>query len=103
VLYRLEYVVVQQFALIDELIEGYAIFKGVVCPAYKLHSELTKFPIQREKKCREGEKKVTFGSYKSGFCGNKSDISYLKTSRAFDVQIHSRALLAAVVCWLATL
>jgi len=35
--------------------------------------------------------------------GNKSDISHLKTSRAFDVQIHSRALLAAVVCWLATL
>jgi len=34
---------------------------------------------------------------------NKSDISYLKTSRAFDVQIHSRALLAAVACWLATL
>ena len=34
---------------------------------------------------------------------NKSDISYLKTSRAFDVEIHSRALLAAVVCWLATL
>ena len=34
---------------------------------------------------------------------NKSDISYLKTSRAFDVQIHSRALLAAVVCWSATL
>jgi len=34
---------------------------------------------------------------------NKSDISYLKTSRAFDVQIHSRAFLAAVVCWLVTL
>ena len=29
----------------------------------------------------------------------KSDISYLKTSRAIDVEIHSRALLAAVVCW----
>jgi len=36
-------------------------------------------------------------------CQNKSDISYLKTSRAFDIEIHSRALLAAVVCWLATL
>ena len=34
---------------------------------------------------------------------NKSDISYLKTSQAFDVQIHSRALLAAVVYWLVTL
>jgi len=33
---------------------------------------------------------------------NKSDISYLKTSRAFDVPIHSRALLAAILCWLAT-
>ena len=30
-------------------------------------------------------------------------ISYLKTRRAFDDQIHSRVLLAAVVCWLATL
>jgi len=29
----------------------------------------------------------------------KSDISYLKTSRAFDVLIHSRALLAAILCW----
>ena len=32
-----------------------------------------------------------------------SDISFLKTSRAFDIQLHSRALLAAVVYWLATL
>ena len=47
------------------------------------------------------------GKYKSKFVyfyayWNKSDISYLKTSWAFDVQIYSRALLAAVVCWLAT-
>jgi len=34
---------------------------------------------------------------------NKSDISYLKTSRAFDVPIHTRALLAAILCLLATL
>jgi len=34
---------------------------------------------------------------------NKSDISYLKTSRPFDILIHSRALLAAILCWLATL
>jgi len=34
---------------------------------------------------------------------NKSDISYLKTSQAFDVPIHSRALLAAILCCLATL
>ena len=29
---------------------------------------------------------------------NKSDISYIKTSRAFNVPIHSRALLAAILC-----
>jgi len=34
---------------------------------------------------------------------NKSDISYLKTSRVLDVLIHSRALLVAILCWLATL
>jgi len=34
---------------------------------------------------------------------NKSDISYLKNKPAFDVLIHSRALLAAILCWLATL
>ena len=34
---------------------------------------------------------------------NKSDISYLKTSRAFNVPIHLRALLEATLCWLATL
>jgi len=28
----------------------------------------------------------------------RSDISYLKTSRAFDVLIHSRALLAGILC-----
>ena len=33
----------------------------------------------------------------------KSDISYLKTSQASNVPIHSRALLAAILCWLATL
>ena len=33
---------------------------------------------------------------------DKSDISYLKNSRAFDIPIHSRALLAAILCWLAT-
>ena len=33
----------------------------------------------------------------------KSDISYLKTSRAFDIPIHSRVLLAAILSWLATL
>jgi len=34
---------------------------------------------------------------------NKSDISYLKISRLFNVPIHSRALLAAILCWLVTL
>ena len=34
---------------------------------------------------------------------NKSDISSLKTSRTFDAPIHSRALLAAILCWLTTL
>jgi len=34
---------------------------------------------------------------------NKSDISYLKTRQAFDVLIHSRVLLAAILCWLVTL
>ena len=34
---------------------------------------------------------------------DKIDISYLKTNRAFDIPIHSRALLAAIFCWLATL
>ena len=33
---------------------------------------------------------------------NKSDISYLKASRAFDVPIHSRALLAAILSLLVT-
>ena len=36
------------------------------------------------------------------FRKNKSDISYLKTSWAFNVPIHSRDLLAAILCWLAT-
>jgi len=36
-------------------------------------------------------------------CKSKSDISYLKASWAFDILIHSRALLAAILCWLATL
>jgi len=31
------------------------------------------------------------------------DILYLKASQAFGVPIHSRALLAAILCWLATL
>jgi len=34
---------------------------------------------------------------------DKSDISYLESSWAFKVPIHSRALLAAILCWLATL
>ena len=34
---------------------------------------------------------------------NKSDISCLKTSWAFDIPIHLRALLAAILCWLGTL
>ena len=34
---------------------------------------------------------------------NKPDISYLKASWAFYVLIHSRALLAAILCWLVTL
>ena len=34
---------------------------------------------------------------------NKSDISYLKTSWGFDIPIHSRTLLAAILCWLVTL
>jgi len=29
------------------------------------------------------------GAREFGFCKNKSDISYLKTSQAFDVLIHS--------------
>jgi len=29
---------------------------------------------------------------------NKSDITYLKTSHAFDVPIHSRVLLEAILC-----
>ena len=33
---------------------------------------------------------------------DKSDISYLKTSPAFNVPIHSKALLAAILCWLAS-
>ena len=32
--------------------------------------------------------------------GNKSDIFISKTSRAFNVLIHSRALLVAILCWL---
>ena len=34
---------------------------------------------------------------------DKSDISYLKTSWAFNIPIHSRALLAVILCWLVTL
>ena len=34
---------------------------------------------------------------------DKSDISYLKASWAFNIPIHSRALLAAILCWLVTL
>ena len=33
---------------------------------------------------------------------NKSDVSYLKTCQPFDIPIHSRALLAAILCWLVT-
>jgi len=36
-------------------------------------------------------------------CKKNSDISYLKTSQAFDIPIPSRVLLAAVLCWLVTL
>jgi len=41
--------------------------------------------------------------FASTFVRNKFDISYLKTSRPFNTPIHSRALLAAILCWLATL
>jgi len=34
---------------------------------------------------------------------NKSDISYLKTSQAFNVLIHPTTLLTAILCWLTTL
>jgi len=34
---------------------------------------------------------------------NKSDIPYLKNSQALDVPIHTRALLAAILCWSVTL
>jgi len=46
---------------------------------------------------------ITVLFFTSVLVKNKSDIPYLKTSRAFDIQIHSRALLAAIPCWLATL
>ena len=48
---------------------------------------------------------VAARTYKARFMVklNKSDISYLKTSQAFDILIHSRALLADILCWLATL
>ena len=73
-------------------------------PALQRHEEKPEIKRKSEKLKIEIESTTNTLPKQQGkdvYCGTdelkKSDISYLKTSQAFDVAIHSRALLAAIL------